>query len=303
MTIEIPLKQDNVYSVPFLTNDHGEFVLWFYTGSKCNLSCTHCYVNAGPDADQHAQLTLETFRSQLQSVKNKKFSKLEIYFTGGEPFLNTNLLIMFKESLELANVTVLTNSTRISKHIAKKLQVLQEESTNNIYFRVSLDGPEQSENDAIRGKNAFDRATRGIKNLIDVGFNPIVTAMRSWLYLDSLKMENKYEKLLSEMGIPKDKQLLKILPPLRIGREADRDRPYLSGELFTKACFTDYDYKGLQCSKCRIVSERGVWVCPILINDDEARMGRMIDESFHSYPMKQMACWTCRMEGMVCTND
>ncbi len=298
-----PRQQKNVYSVPFLSDQHGEFVLWFFTGSKCNLSCTHCYVDSGPDADRHPQLTLKTFNTQLQSAVSKKYRRLDIYFTGGEPFINENLLDMFELSLKYGDVTVLTNATRISKTVSEKLRVLEDASTFSLNFRVSLEGSNSGTNDKIRGKGAFDRAEKGIKNLIQQGFNPIVTSMRSWPLLDSYKMETQFVTLLTSYGIPEDKQRLKILPPLRIGRETDRDRPYQSSELFTEECFDDYDYNNLQCSKCRIVTERGVWVCPILVNDDDAKMSEDLSDSMYAYDMKQMACWTCRMEGMSCTND
>lgn len=302
MMIE-PKIQRLVYSVPFLAKENKEFVLWFFTGSKCNLTCTHCYVESSPTANQHPLLTLETFNANLTEAISKNYEKLEIYFTGGEPFINENLLEMLAGSLKYGNTTILTNATQISKDMAKKLAVLQANTTHKLFFRVSLDGPNEELNDKIRGKRAFERATQGIENLIEQKFNPIVTSMRSWSLLEGWKKEEQFVDLLIDKGIPREKQLLKILPPLRIGREIGRDRGYTSNELFTEDCFTDYDFNQLQCSKCRMVSERGVWVCPILINEDHAKMGENLSDAEKPYEMRDMACWTCRMEGMNCTND
>ncbi len=298
-----PKEQSLVYSVPFLSKQHQEFVLWFFTGSKCNLTCTHCYVESSPTADQHPFLTLETFKNSINETLSKNYKKLDIYFTGGEPFVNPDLVEMLKESLKHADTTILTNATKISKSMAKKLANLQSNTGKKLIFRVSVDGATKESNDEIRGKRSFERATKGIENLVEHGFNPIVTAMRSWSLLDSGKMNDQFVDLLIEKGIPSEKQILKILPPLRIGREIDRDRGYGSEELFTEDCFTDYDYNNLQCSKCRMVSERGVWVCPILTNEDHAKMGDNLTETEKPYEMVDMACWTCRMDGMMCTND
>lgn len=277
--------------------------MWFFTGSKCNLTCTHCYVDSSPTADQHPFLTLETFKNSINETLSKNYKKLDIYFTGGEPFVNPDLVEMLKESLKHADTTILTNATKISKSMAKKLASLQNNTNKKLIFRVSVDGPTKESNDEIRGKRAFERATQGIENLVEHGFNPIITAMRSWSLLDSGKMNDQFVDLLVEKGIPSEKQILKILPPLRIGREIDRNRGYGPQELFTEDCFTDYDYNNLQCSKCRMVSERGVWVCPILINEDHAKMGDNLTETEKPYEMVDMACWTCRMDGMMCTND
>ncbi|MCE7736554.1 MAG: radical SAM protein [Candidatus Heimdallarchaeota archaeon] len=301
--IQIPKYQQNVNKVPFLSRTHGEFVLWFFTGSKCNLACTHCYVESSPTANHHPQLTVDTFKSKLDEAVSKNYKKLEIYFTGGEPFINPNLLLMFEESLKHGNTTVLTNATKISMEIALDLSKIQEKSNNKLIFRVSLDGPTAETNDEIRGKNAFNRATQGVHNLVKYGFNPIVTTMRSWPLLKEIKIEEKFIELLVNHGIPREKQILKIIPPLRIGREVIRDRGYNSDELFTEECFDDYNFNNLQCSKCRMVTERGVWVCPILVNVDSAKMGETLTDSEKPYAMRDMACWTCRMDGMVCTND
>ncbi|OLS28316.1 MAG: Antilisterial bacteriocin subtilosin biosynthesis protein AlbA [Candidatus Heimdallarchaeota archaeon LC_2] len=299
----IPKYQEHIYDVPFLSKTHKEFVLWFYTGSKCNLSCTHCYVESSPTANQHPLLSMETFNAKLDEAVSKNYKKLDIYFTGGEPFINPNLLQMFENSLKHGNTTVLTNATKITKKKALELSKIQENSSNKLVFRVSLDGATPESNDKIRGKKAFERATIGIQNLVNQGFNPIVTTMRSWSLLSEKKVEDQFIQLLVNHGIPKENQILKILPPLRIGREVTRDRGYGSDELFTEECFDDYDFNNLQCSKCRMVTERGVWVCPILVNVDSAKMGETLSDTEKPYAMRDMACWTCRMDGMVCTND
>ena len=300
--LDTPKEQAIIYSVPFLTNEHNEFVLWFYTGSKCNLECSHCYVESGPHADQHPMLSYETFEKKLNEAVNKQYSKLEIYFTGGEPFVNRNLIKMLQLSLKFADTTVLTNGTRITDDIAEKLQKLQNITNHVLTFRVSLDGANAQENDLIRGKDAFKRANRGITNLVNHGFNPIITTLRSWSLLEQGKKQEEFVDLLIDQGIPREDQILKILPPIRSGREVTRSRPYTTDELFTEECFTDYDYNKLQCSKCRMVSERGVWVCPILINKESAKMGETVEEASHAYEMKDMECWTCRMDGLTCEN-
>jgi MoaA/NifB/PqqE/SkfB family radical SAM enzyme len=296
------LEQRNVYSVPFLSDQHHEFVLWFFTGSRCNLECNHCYVESSPTANQHPYLTYETFSKYLNEALKRKDKKLEIYFTGGEPFINLEITKMLETALGYANTTVLTNATRITKKLARTLSEIQKNSKNKLLFRVSLDGPDEETNDPIRGQGSFKNASKGLKNLVDMGFNPIVTAMRSWKSNSAEKIEGQFVNLIEDFGVPKGESKIKILPPILIGREEERNRSYRDSEMFTEECFVGYDYNNLQCSKCRMVSEKGVWVCPILINDDEARMGDTIKEASRPYEMKQMACWTCRMSGLNCEN-
>jgi len=298
-----PKTQKHVYNVPFFAKEHEEFVLWFFTGSRCNLECTHCYVESGPRANKHPILQFNTFKTYLDEALACNYNKLDIYFTGGEPFINPDLIRILEEALKYGDTTVLTNATRITDLVAKQLAEIQKYSNNKLFFRVSLDGPDAESNDTIRGKYAFKSASSGLKNLVNQGFNPIVTITRLWPNSQTEEIKKQFSMLLEEMGIPSNKQLLKILPPLRIGREALRDRPYTNKELFTEQCFVNYDYSYLQCSKCRIISEKGVWVCPILINEDGGRMGDNLAEAARQFPMTYLVCWTCRMEGMNCSND
>ncbi|MFX0207411.1 MAG: radical SAM protein [Candidatus Hodarchaeota archaeon] len=302
MTNNYPKAQKNVYSVPFLADELGEFVLWYFTGSKCNLECSHCYVESGPKANKHPDLSYKTFKKRLYEALATEYEKLEIYFTGGEPFMNPDIYQMLEEALKHGNSTILTNATLITKNRAKYLQEIQKRSNYDLSFRVSLEGPDKDSNNAIRGEKSFNKARTGLSNLVRVGFNPIVTIMRNWPESNLDEVLTQFNLMLESVGIPDDKQRLKILPPLHIGRETSRSGPYTDKNLFTDNCFSNYDYKNLQCCKCRTVSENGVWVCPILINEDEAQMGNTLLESAHDFPMRYMVCRTCRMEGMDCTN-
>lgn len=299
-----PKAQRLVYEVPFLANKLKAFDLWFFTGSRCNLECTHCYVESGPYANKHPFLRFETFKKHLTDALKIGYEKLDIYFTGGEPFINPEIVEMLRESMKYSDTTVLTNGTRITENIAQDLATIQTNSSHKLILRVSLDGPTPELNDVIRGEGTFNLAGKGIKNLVKHGLIPIITTMRSWEKSTDKQIKEQFVDLLVEdIGVPEGKEHLKILPPLRIGREAERSRPYIDKELFTETCFTNYDYTKLQCCKCRMISENGVWVCPILINEDGARMGTTLHETTKSFSMTYMACWTCRMDGMACTND
>ena len=56
----------------------------------------------------------------------------------------------------------------------------------------------------------------------------------------------------------------------------------------------------LQCSSCRMVTDQGVWVCPILVNEPAARMGETLADALGPYPLRHAACWTCHVHGVSC---
>jgi hypothetical protein len=56
----------------------------------------------------------------------------------------------------------------------------------------------------------------------------------------------------------------------------------------------------LQCSSSRMVTSRGVYVCPILIDEPAARMGEAIADTLRPFPLRYGACHTCWTEGVNC---
>ena len=57
---------------------------------------------------------------------------------------------------------------------------------NKLNFRISLDGADAETNDKIRGHRAFERAERGIKNVIDFIFrnsNSIINYANDYTFI------------------------------------------------------------------------------------------------------------------------
>ncbi len=74
-------------------------------------------------------------------------------------------------------------------------------------------------------------------------------------------------------GIGLTRPRLKILSLFRIGAEEQRLRAYESWETLRGRTLTGEEAEKLQCSSCRMVTSKGVYVCPILIDEPRARMG------------------------------
>ncbi len=85
-----------------------------------------------------------------------------IYFGGGEPFLHNNLIeiIDFAKKLQIIP-SISTNGSLINKKILSKLYGIG--FKHNFY--ISLDGPNESINDLIRGKGSFKKTIAGIDKL------------------------------------------------------------------------------------------------------------------------------------------
>ncbi|MDQ3145205.1 MAG: radical SAM protein, partial [Pseudomonadota bacterium] len=71
--------------------------LWINTGTLCNLACKTCYILSSPTNDALVYPTLaevDLFLDEAQALGTR-----EIGFTGGEPFMNPDMLAMLRSAL------------------------------------------------------------------------------------------------------------------------------------------------------------------------------------------------------------
>jgi len=278
---------------------HSLDALWFQVGGTiCNLWCTHCFISCSPENHTFGFMSRKSVHKFLE--ESKSLGVKEYYFTGGEPFMNREMLGILEDALAIGPATVLTNGILLNERVTSRLRKIADGSIFSLEIRVSIDGFTAESNDAIRGDGSFDKAMKGVKNLVDVGFLPIITAAQTWGDSESEAIFQGFRKMLIEMGYTRPR--IKLIPPLRIGREKVRGRGYDKFEYITNEMMVDYDDGLLQCTHSRMVTDKGVYVCPILIDYPEAKLSSRLIDSFTSYPLKHQACYTCYIAGAICHN-
>ena len=222
----------------------------------------------------------------------------EYYFTGGEPFLNPEMEAILARTLEYGPATVLTNGLLLDPVRCGRLAALAASSDYSLDFRVSMDGYDAESNDPIRGEGTFERILAGIRNLYRAGVNPVITVTEVHDANASREGRLRFFELLRELGI--DKPRLKMLPVFRIGAEAERGGAYESWQRLREGDTPPDGWSHLQCSSCRMVTDQGVWVCPILVNEPDGKMGETLRDTLGSFEMDHPACWTCHVYGVSC---
>jgi len=224
----------------------------------------------------------------------------EYYFTGGEPFLNREMVPILLETLKFGPATVLTNGTVMKNEWLETLRDAEAGSLYSLEFRVSIDGFSPETNDPIRGDGTFDRAMAGIKQLVQHGFLPIITASRSWPEQREAEVVGRFVAMLQEAGYLRPR--LKILPTLQLGAQEQLGGGYRPSERVDASMLIDFDFSQLICDHSRIVTDRGVYVCPILIDSPDARLGDTLADAVGPYAMQHGACYTCYQYGSICSN-
>lgn len=271
--------------------------LWFQvSGTICNITCTHCFISCSPKNHSHEMLSLAQVEERLAEARH--LGVREYYFTGGEPFMNRDMIPILAATLKQGPASVLTNGMLMRKEICRQLRELSDASEYSLDIRVSLDGFDQKSHDAIRGAGVWDRVMIGLRNLAEVGINPVITVTEA---ADGVRTDDgrrRFLDLIRSFGFEKPR--LKVLPLFRIGAEETRTRAYEDWERLAMDELSDSDAEVLQCSSCRMVTSKGVYVCPILIETPEARMGETIAETLRPFPLRYGACHTCWVEGVSC---
>jgi MoaA/NifB/PqqE/SkfB family radical SAM enzyme len=280
-------------SVPMLAMD----TLWFQVaGTLCNIACTHCFISCSPHNHAHAMMTLAEVETRLEEAR--ELGVKEYYFTGGEPFMNREILPILERTLRQGPASVLTNGMLLRPQTCARLRELFEGSEYSLDLRVSLDGFDRESHDAIRGSGVWDRVMWGLRNLAEVGLDPVITVTEAAEGIASSEGRARFLDVIRSFGFRRPR--LKVLPLFHIGAEETRSRAYESWERLTADTMMEADASVLQCSSCRMVTSKGVYVCPILINSDEARMGATISETLRPFPLKYGACHTCWVDGVSC---
>src|SRR5919198_1983647 len=169
--------------------------LWFQVaGTVCNLTCNHCFIRCSPHNHAFGFLDLETVRRLLD--ESVGLGVKEYYFTGGEPFLNRDMVAILELALGYGPATVLTNGTIFQDEWLRRLARAEAASPYSLEFRVSIDGFTPQTNDPVRGPGTFARALRGVRQLVSHGFLPIITVARTRDDADDAELFDGFVQLL-----------------------------------------------------------------------------------------------------------
>ena len=276
--------------------------LWFNTGTLCNLACKTCYIESSPTNDALVYLTLNEVQSYLEEIARDGLPTREIAFTGGEPFMNREMVPIIELCLERGfEVLVLTNATRPMRRFEEQLSALPQRE--RMVMRVSLDHFTRVVHEAERGADTWDKALDGIDWLSAKGFR-LAIAGRQLPGENEGEARMGYAALFNAQGwrIDADDPGQLILFP---EMDAKADTPEI-----TAACWeiTGVDPASIMCASSRMVIKRKgarrpvVAACTLLPYDDEFVLGETLDEASRSVALNHPHCSRfCVLGGANCS--
>ncbi|WAC23509.1 radical SAM protein [Blastomonas sp. SL216] len=145
--------------------------LWFNTGTLCNLACKSCYIESSPRNDALVYLSLAEVAVYLDEIASAAIPTREIGLTGGEPFMNPDIIAILELSLSRGfEMLVLSNAMRPMRRHEAALLDLNARFGDRLTIRVSLDHYTKAVHEAERGANSWDKALSGLRWLARHGF-------------------------------------------------------------------------------------------------------------------------------------
>ena len=280
----------------------GLETLWFNTGTLCNLACKNCYIESSPTNDALVYLTLAEVAAYLDEIKADKLTVREIAFTGGEPFMNRDMVPILALCLERGfDVLVLTNAMRPMRRFEDQLLVLPHRE--RLTFRISLDHFTKATHEAERGPDSWDKALDGLSWLAAHRF-PIAIAGRHFAGEDDATARSGYAALFAELGLPiaTDNPVELVLFP---EMDAHADVPEITTDCWH---ILSVDPASMMCASSRMVVKRKgeatprVAACTLLPYDPQFDMGATLAEASRAISLNHPHCARfCVLGGASCS--
>lgn len=140
-------------------------ILQVNLGYTCNLSCTHCHVNAGPKRTE--QMDKTNIDLVIEILKQHKVQTLDL--TGGAPELMPHFRYLVKAARELG-VTVIDRCNLTILNEPGQEDLAQFLADNQVEVVASLPCYSEDNVDAQRGKGVFESSIEGLQKLNALGY-------------------------------------------------------------------------------------------------------------------------------------
>ena len=301
---------ENKFKDPFITADGSAraFIeakkiktLWFNTGTLCNIECKNCYIESSPKNDRLVYLTFEEVKSFIDEAINKNLATNEIGFTGGEPFMNKDILKMIEYSLS-KNFKVLVLSNAMKPMLNRKEDLLKL-NHQNLTIRVSIDHYEKEKHEEIRGKNTFDVMMEGLLWLNQNNFNYTLATRLLWGEQED-QLRDNFNQFIDKYNLKLDAKSEQQLVTF-----TEMDEKLDTPEI-TTACWNilGKNPDDIMCSWSRMVVKKkgkekpSVIACTLLPYEDEFDLGESLTNSLQKIQLNHKHCSKfCVLGGSSCS--
>jgi uncharacterized Fe-S cluster-containing radical SAM superfamily protein len=278
--------------------------LWFNTGTLCNLTCANCYIESSPRNDRLDWLSVDDVRGYLDEIARDNLPTRLIGFTGGEPFMNRDIIAMLDLTLSRGlQALVLTNAMQPMRKSRAALLDLKDRHGARLTIRVSLDHHTRAIHEAERGRRSWAPTIDGLVWLANNGFSLDVAGRRFTAETED-QLRAGYARLFAVLGVAvnaHDPVRLMLFPEMDPGRDVPEITTSCWGILHKSP-------DDVMCASARMVVKRknaaapAVLACTLIPYDPRFELGQTLREASGAVPLNHPYCASfCVLGGAACS--
>ncbi len=250
------------------------------TAKNCNQHCKHCYIDFQKFKKNSDFINIDIIKQALNDTMGENIQC--IYLTGAEPMTHPDFNAILRLCLKRTNVCICTNGSFINEKKARFLKKVEDESTNEIIFKLSIDHYDEVKNDDIRYRGAYRHGLFALKHLLKYNFNPIIT-VTNYYNLSKEELTKGFMTVFERNNLDLDSTNLQIISWHDSSVEFDGEN--------LEPC------EKLDCKSGRILTATGVYTCPFLANDYRGRCGSSFVDYNKKSTLETNFCNTCLKSG------
>lgn len=262
-----------IYTAPVYKLKELNNIFIELTAKNCNQRCQNCYINL-PLSTKIIKdfIPIDKIKEAIEDTKTENLHC--IYLTGAEPMTHPDFNAILRLCLKRCNVCICTNGSFLNEKKIRFLKKVEDEGSNQIFFRLSLVHFEERENDKIKYRGHFRQTLFALKTLTRYNFSSVLS-IQNYFKLDEINLKEMFNKIFNEQEIH------------NTDLQITNSHPNFSEENFAKAS------DRTDCMHGRSLGVNGIFTCPFLSNDYRGRMGTSFKNFSKSVIAETDFCATC----------
>lgn len=242
------------------------------TAKNCNQRCSNCYIDFPMSKNVKDFISIDKIK---EAIEDTKFENLYcIYLTGAEPMTHPDFNTILRLCLKRCNVCICTNASFLNEKKIRFLKKVEEETNNQIFFKVSLAHFNELESDKVKYRGNYRQTIYALKTLSRYNFNSVLS-IQNFYKLNPNEIQEEFYQIFKTQEITNTDLQITV------------SYPEFEDENFAKPS------NKTDCMHGRTLCQNGVYTCPFLANDYRGRAG----SSFKDFSKTVMAetdfCATC----------
>lgn len=263
---------NSIYTAPVYKLEELNNLFIELTAKNCNQKCAKCYIEFPTFKKIKDFISLDKIKEALSDTKNENLYC--IYLTGAEPMTHPEFNAILRLCLKRCNVCICTNGSYLNEKKIRFLKKVEDEGSNQIFFKLSLAHFDELESDKVKYRGNYRQIMFALKTLCRYNFNSVLSIQNYYKL-------NKQEILDNFIQIFKDNEITNTDIQISVSY------PDFYDENFSKTS------RKTDCMHGRILCENGVYACPFLANDYRGRAGSSFKDYSKCVTAETDFCATC----------